>query len=56
MRYSRIHIIRYFQAAFSQLLKELRGEFDKYGLLLTAAVASVEASASLSYIIPDLNQ
>jgi len=44
------------KAAFSQLLKELRGEFDKYGLLLTAAVASVEASASLSYIIPDLNQ
>jgi hypothetical protein len=31
-------------------------EFDKYGLILSAAVASVEASASLSYIVPDLNQ
>nr|QIJ96699.1 chitinase 2b [Glyphodes pyloalis] len=34
---------------FTQLLKELREEFDKHDLLLTAAVSSVEASASLSY-------
>jgi hypothetical protein len=45
-----------FQAAFSQLLRELRVEFDKYGLILSAAVASVQASASISYNIPDLNQ
>jgi hypothetical protein len=31
-------------------------EFDKYGLILSAAVAAVEASASISYIIPDLEK
>jgi hypothetical protein len=31
-------------------------EFDKYGFLLSAAVAAVEASASISYIVPDLDQ
>ncbi|XP_050356717.1 chitinase-3-like protein 1 [Nymphalis io] len=41
---------------FTQLLKELREEFNKYGLLLTAAVSSVKASASLSYDIPSIVQ
>lgn len=41
---------------FSKLLEELRREFDKHGFLLSAAVASVEASASLSYHIPDLGR
>jgi len=31
-------------------------EFDRYGLLLTAAVAAVEASASISYNVPDLEK
>ncbi|CAH0715008.1 unnamed protein product, partial [Brenthis ino] len=40
----------------SQLLKELREEFDKHGLLLSAAVASVKSTASLSYDIPVISQ
>ncbi|XP_047996757.1 probable chitinase 2 isoform X1 [Leguminivora glycinivorella] len=39
---------------FSLLLKELREEFDKHGLLITVAVAAVESSASLSYDIPNV--
>ncbi|XP_023936035.2 acidic mammalian chitinase-like [Bicyclus anynana] len=41
---------------FSVLLKELREEFDKYGLLLTAAVSSVKKVASQSYDIPVISQ
>lgn len=41
---------------FNQLLKELREEFDKHGLILTAAVSSVKAMASLSYDIPTMSQ
>lgn len=41
---------------FSQLLKELREEFDKHGLLLSAAVSSVKSTASLSYDIPVISQ
>ncbi|XP_048003167.1 probable chitinase 2 [Leguminivora glycinivorella] len=39
---------------FSLLLKELREEFDKYGLLISVAVAALETSASLSYDIPTM--
>lgn len=35
-----------------KLLKELREEFDKHGLLLTAAVAAAEFSMSVSYDVP----
>ncbi|XP_038217897.1 chitinase-3-like protein 1 [Zerene cesonia] len=41
---------------FTKLLKELRTEFDKYGLLLSAAVASTRDTASLSYDIPTIAQ
>lgn len=41
---------------FTQLLKELRTEFDKYGLLLSAAVSSVKSSASLSYDISGISK
>ncbi|CAK1547716.1 unnamed protein product [Leptosia nina] len=41
---------------FTKLLKELRTGFDKYGLLLSAAVASTRDTASLSYDIPALAQ
>lgn len=41
---------------FSELLKELRQEFDKHGLLLTAAVSSVKSVASISYDIPVISQ
>lgn len=41
---------------FSLLTKELRQEFDKHGLLLTAAVASAETSASLSYDIAEISK
>ena len=40
----------------SQLLKELREEFDKHNLTLSAAVSSVEAMASLSYNISAISQ
>lgn len=36
---------------YVSLLKELRTEFDKHGLILSAAVASAEPSASQSYDI-----
>ncbi|XP_055609283.1 chitinase-3-like protein 1 [Uranotaenia lowii] len=39
---------------FSLLLAEMREEFDKKGLLLTAAVASTQTSASISYNIPEV--
>lgn len=42
--------------AYTQLLKELRTEFDKHGLLLSAAVASAEFSASMSYDIPQIQK
>lgn len=41
---------------FVKLLEELRPEFDKHKLLLTAAVAAVEPSASLSYDIPAISK
>ncbi|XP_032522084.2 chitinase-like protein 3 [Danaus plexippus] len=41
---------------FTQLLKELRAEFDKDNLLLSSAVASVKDVASLSYDIPAILQ
>lgn len=42
--------------AFSLLLAEMRQEFDKRKLLLSAAVAAVKSSASLSYDIPALSR
>lgn len=41
---------------FVLLLKELRQEFDKHGLVLSAAVAAVEAVASLYYDIPGISK
>ncbi|XP_014472435.1 PREDICTED: chitinase-3-like protein 1 [Dinoponera quadriceps] len=41
---------------FSILLKMMRAEFDKEGLLLTAAVAAAEPSASLSYNIAEISK
>lgn len=38
------------------LLKELRTEFDKHGLILSAAVAAAEPSASLSYDIAGISK
>ncbi|EZA47279.1 hypothetical protein DMN91_005935 [Ooceraea biroi] len=38
------------------LLKELRAEFDKHGLILSAAVAAAETSASLSYDIAQVSK
>ncbi|XP_035906232.1 chitotriosidase-1-like [Anopheles stephensi] len=40
----------------AQLVEEMRVVFDQYGLLLTAAVASVEFSAGLSYDIPRISK
>nr|AAB87764.1 chitinase [Anopheles gambiae] len=40
----------------AQLVEEMREEFDHYGLLLTAAVASVEFSAGVSYDIPRISK
>ncbi|XP_077295817.1 chitinase-3-like protein 1 [Arctopsyche grandis] len=42
--------------AFSLLLAEMRKEFDKKQLSLSAAVAAVNASASLSYDIPTISK
>ncbi|XP_063834196.1 probable chitinase 2 isoform X1 [Ostrinia nubilalis] len=39
---------------FSTLLKELREEFDNYGLLLTVAVSAVEEAAVQSYDVPSV--
>ncbi|XP_055374479.1 probable endochitinase [Condylostylus longicornis] len=44
------------KANFVNWLKEFRTEVDKHGLLLTAAVASAEFSASQSYDIPKLSK
>ncbi|XP_073960810.1 chitinase-3-like protein 1 [Choristoneura fumiferana] len=41
---------------FSVLLKELREEFDKNGLMITVAVAAVKQSASRSYDIATMSQ
>lgn len=41
---------------FSLLLKELRQEFDKHGLLLTAAVSAVGEMAALSYDVPVISK
>lgn len=41
---------------YVKLLQELRPEFDKHKLLLTAAVAAAEPSASLSYDIPAISK
>jgi len=41
---------------FTELIKALRVEFDKNGLLLTAAVAAAEFSFTQSYDIPALVQ
>lgn len=39
---------------YIELLKEIRIEFDKAGLILSAAVAAAESSASQSYDIPEM--
>ncbi|XP_023936024.1 chitinase-3-like protein 1 [Bicyclus anynana] len=41
---------------FTTLMKELRAEFDKHGLLLSAAVAAVGSVAVLSYDVPAFTQ
>ncbi|XP_020296290.1 chitinase-3-like protein 1 isoform X1 [Pseudomyrmex gracilis] len=41
---------------YISLLKELRTEFDKHGLILSAAVAAAETSASLSYDIAAISK
>ncbi|XP_049881289.1 chitinase-3-like protein 1 [Pectinophora gossypiella] len=41
---------------FSQLVKELKEEFEKHGLLVTAAVSSVGEMAALSYDIPVISK
>ncbi|XP_011688020.1 PREDICTED: chitinase-3-like protein 1 [Wasmannia auropunctata] len=41
---------------YISLLKELRAEFDKHGLILSAAVAAAETSASLSYDIAAMSK
>lgn len=41
---------------FVLLLSDLRVEFSKRGLLLTAAVAAAETSASISYNIPEVSR
>ncbi|KAJ3653198.1 hypothetical protein Zmor_012462 [Zophobas morio] len=41
---------------FAILIKEFRTEFDKHGLLLTAAVAATSGSVDLSYDVPALSK
>lgn len=41
---------------YTELLRELREEFDKHGLFLSAAVSSVRDMASLSYDIPAISR
>ncbi|XP_065077176.1 acidic mammalian chitinase-like [Ochlerotatus camptorhynchus] len=41
---------------FVSLLSDLKVEFSKRGLLLTAAVAAAESSASISYNIPEISK
>lgn len=41
---------------FVLLLKELRERFDQEGLILSAAVAAPESSASISYDIPQISK
>nr|XP_022907361.1 chitinase-3-like protein 1 [Onthophagus taurus] len=44
------------KANFALLLQEMRAEFNKYGYLLTAAVAAAAASVDLSYDVPALSK
>ncbi|KAK0085497.1 hypothetical protein PV325_005030 [Microctonus aethiopoides] len=41
---------------FIELLKVMRKDFDKYNLTISAAVSATKSSASLSYIISELNK
>lgn len=41
---------------FVLLIRELRQEFDKYGYLLTAAVAAGEATMSTAYNVPEISK
>lgn len=41
---------------YISLLRELRTEFDKYGLILSAAVSAAEPSASQSFDIPAMSK
>lgn len=41
---------------FTTLLKEIRAEFDKKGLLLTAAVSAIKAAASQSYDVKGISK
>ncbi|XP_076637428.1 chitinase-3-like protein 1 [Colletes latitarsis] len=41
---------------FVTLLKDLKQEFNKYGYILSVAVAAAEGSASQSYIIPEISK
>ncbi|VVD06029.1 unnamed protein product, partial [Leptidea sinapis] len=41
---------------YTKLLKELKSEFVKHGLILTAAVSPTAATAALSYNIPEISQ
>lgn len=45
-----------FQANFVTLLKEFRTEFDKYGYLLTAAVAATGSTVDTAYDVPGLSK
>ncbi|KAF2899378.1 hypothetical protein ILUMI_06797 [Ignelater luminosus] len=44
------------KANFIELVKELRATFDKYGYLLTAAVAAAATSVDISYNVPALSK
>lgn len=44
------------KANYATLIKEFRKEFDKHGLLLTAAVAAASGSVDISYDVPVLSQ
>ncbi|KAK0181138.1 hypothetical protein PV327_003445 [Microctonus hyperodae] len=41
---------------FIELLKVMRKDFDKYNLTISAAVAATKSSASLSYVVSELNK
>lgn len=45
-----------FKENHAKLVRELRNEFDKHGLILTAAVAAAEFSMSKSYNIPEISK
>jgi len=44
------------QENFVLLIRELRQEFDKYGYLLTAAVAAGEDTMSTAYNVPEISK